>query len=88
MTVGQAGKVVVGIINREQTKMAYRVEVSIEGIVDSEAGPITLEDGEEWKGTVSFTPNRAGNKQKVEFRLYRQGQEEVYQGLYLHIDVR
>ena len=37
---------------------------------------------------VGFTPNKVGDNQKVEFLLYRQGHEGVYQKLHLWVDVR
>ena len=88
LVVGKEGKVIVGIINREHEPVTYRVEVVIDGVKNNEVGPVTLEYNGEWEGIVGFTPDRAGDKQKVEFLLYRQGQSEVYQRLHLWLDVR
>ncbi len=88
LVVGEEGKVMVGIINREHEPVTYRVEVMIDGVKNNEVGPVTLEHDGEWEGIVGFTPDRAGDKQKVEFLLYRQGQSEVYQRLHLWLDVR
>jgi uncharacterized membrane protein len=88
LAVGEEGKVVVGIINRERDKVTYRVEVRIDGVISNEVGPVTLEHDEKWEKMVGFTPDRAGDKQKVEFLLYRQGQSEAYRRLYLWLDVR
>ena len=88
LKVGEEGKVVVGIINREQETATYRVEVRIDGVISNEVGPVTLEHGEKWQETVGFTPDRVGDKQKVEFLLYRPAESEVYQRLHLLVDVR
>ncbi len=88
LTVGEEGKVIVGIINREQETVTYRIEVVIDGVKSSEVGQVTLKHNGEWEEIVGFTPNRAGDEQKVEFLLYRQGQDEVYQGLHLWVDVQ
>jgi len=88
LVVGGEGKVMVGIINQEYEPVTYRVEVVIDGVKNNEVGPVTLEHDGEWEGIVSFTPDRAGDKQKVEFLLYRQGQSGVYQRLHLWVDVR
>jgi hypothetical protein len=40
------------------------------------------------EGIVGFTADKAGDSQEVEFRLYRQGRDGVYQGLHLWVDVR
>lgn len=84
LVVGEEGKVIVGIINRELDSITYRVEVVTDGAKTSELGPVTLEHGENWEGTVSFTASRWSN-QKVEFLLYRQEQNEVYQALHLRV---
>ena len=50
---------------------------------DAALGPIM----EVWEEKVSFTPSQAGPDQKVEFLLFREGDEEPYRTAYLWIDV-
>ena len=88
LMVGEEGKVVAGIINREHETATYRVEVRIDGIISSEVGPMTLEHDEKWEEIVCFIPDRVGDKQKVEFLLYKQEQSEAYQRLHLLVDVQ
>ncbi len=88
LVVGGKGKVIVGIINREHETVTYQVEVAIDGVKNNEVGPVALDYDGKWEEIVGFTPGRAGNNQKVEFLLYRQGQKEVYQRLHLWVDVR
>lgn len=88
LMMGEEGKIVVSIINREQETANYRVEVRIDGVTNSEVGPVTLEHDKEWEEIVGFTPDRVGDNQTVEFLLYRQGQSEVYQRLHLWVDVQ
>lgn len=85
--VGEEGEVVVGIINREQETTTYRLEVRIGGVINDELALLTLENSERWEGIVGFTPGKAGDTQKVEFLLYKQGQSEVYRKLHLWLDV-
>jgi len=87
LIVGEEGKVKVGIINWEQETATYWVEVAIEGVKSNEVGMVTLEDGEKWEGVVGFAPDRVGDNQKVEFLLYKQGWNGVYQRLHLWVDV-
>jgi len=68
--------------------MTYRVEVVIDGVKNNGVGPVALDHDGEWEERAGFTPGRAGDNQKVEFLLYRQGQSEVYQRLHLWVDVR
>ena len=88
LKVGEEAKVIVGIINREQETATYRVEVKIDGVISSQVGAVTLEPDEKWEEEVGFAPNRLGDKQKVEFLLYKQGQSEIYRQLLLWLDVR
>ena len=76
LNVGQEGRVLAGIINREHETMSYWLEVRIDGVRDDMTGPIELEHNEKWEETVSFTINRAGDTQKVEFLLYKNGEVE------------
>ena len=88
LVVGREGKVIVGIINREQETVTYRVEVAIDEVKNNEVGPVALDHDEKWEEIIGFTPGKAGDNQRVEFLLYRQGQDEVYQRLHLWVDVR
>jgi uncharacterized membrane protein len=87
LKVGEEGKVILGIVNQEYEPLTYRVEILIDTVKNSEIGPVTLEHRGKWEEIVSFTPNRVGDNQKVEFWLYRQDQNEVYQKLHLWVDV-
>ena len=55
LVVGEEGKVIVGIINREHEPVTYRVDVAIDGVKNNEAGPMTLEHDGEWEEIVGFT---------------------------------
>lgn len=88
LSPGEEGRVIVGMINREQEAVTYRVEVLVGGVISNQVGPVTLEADEKWEEVVGFTPDRAGDRQKAEFWLYKQGQSQVYQKLYLWLDVR
>ncbi len=87
LKVGDRGTVVVGIVNREHESVSYRVEVMMDGVKSCEVGPISLRDNGTWDGEVSFIATVAGENQKVEFLLYKQEQTEIYQSLYLWVDV-
>jgi len=87
LMVGEEGKVIVGIINREREAATYWVEVTIGGVKNNGVGMVTLEDGERWEGVVDFVPDKVGDNQKVEFLLYKQGWGGVYQRLRLWVDV-
>ncbi len=89
LVVGQEGKVILGIANSEHKVMSYRVEVMINRVVNNDIGEITLEHNEKWEQVVSFIPQKAGEKQRVEFVLYKGGEVDPWlDPLNLWIDVR
>jgi uncharacterized membrane protein len=88
LMAGEEGEVVVGIINREDETTTYRVEVRIDGVIRGKVELATLKHGEKWEESVGFTSYTTGDKQKVEFLLYKQAKAEVYQRLHLLVDVQ
>jgi uncharacterized membrane protein len=87
LVVGEEGKVVVGIINREHETVSYRVEVMVNGEKNTVLDSVALEHEGKWEEEVGFIPETVGEMQKVEFLLYKQGQPEVYQSLLLWVNV-
>lgn len=87
LKVGEEGALTLSIVNREHETISYRVEIRIDGVIQSQLGPIVLIQGEKFEEAVSFTPEKAGKKQKVEFLLYNQKQSRIYDSLYLLVDV-
>ncbi len=89
LNTGQEGNVTIGIVNHEYQDVSYRVEVLLNGIKDDEVGPVRLEQDEKYEETVTFTLYQAGNNQKIEFLLYKNGDTEPYlEPLRLWIDVK
>ena len=88
MKVGEEGRVIVGIINREHERVSYRVEVRTDGVSNNQIGPLELAHDEKWEEIVSFTPDRAGDGQKVEFLLYKSEEGEPYLKLHLWVNVK
>ncbi len=87
MVVSEEGRVIVGIINREHETVSYRMEVRIDGVKNKEVGAVVLEHDDNWEGEISFVPVVAGDNQKAEFLLYKEGQSEAYQSLHLWVNV-
>ncbi len=86
--LGEAGAVIVGIVNHEHKVVNYRVEIKINGVKNNEVGPVVLANEQRWQEVVTFTPTTAGDNQKVEFLLYESdGTEPRLKTLYLWISV-
>jgi uncharacterized membrane protein len=88
LKVGEEASLTLGIINREQTPFSYRVEISIDGVIQGEVGPISLAANEKREQAITFTPDKAGDNQKAEFLLYKQGLNEAVESLYLLVNVK
>ena len=88
VALGEEAWVKVSIVNREYREMSYRVVVTIDGVENNEVGPIALAHEEKWEQEVGFRPAKLGERQKVEFILYKDGQPGPSSELvYLWIDV-
>ncbi len=88
LTLGDEGRVIIGLVNQEQEIAEYRVEIIINGEIVEELQSIILDNDDKWEQEVSFIPIRAGPAQKVEFWLYKGTVTEVYRKLHLWVDVR
>lgn len=88
LKLGEAGKVVVGIINHEYQDVSYLVEIRLVGTLVEELGPVMLQHEQGWQQEVEVTAVEVGENQKVEFLLFREGEEEPYRSLFLWLDVK
>jgi uncharacterized membrane protein len=87
LKVGEDGKLTLVIVSEEREMTSYRVEIRIDGVLISELGQIVLEHGERFERDISFTPEKPGREQKVEFLLYNHRKSGIYDSLYLLVDV-
>ena len=87
LTAGEQAPVLLGVVNREGQDAAYHVVVKLDGQSTDEIDGLVLGDGGRWEETVALLPTRAGNDQKVEFLLYKDGGSEPYRSLHLWLDV-
>ncbi len=79
---------VVGIINHEYQDVYYLVEIRWAGTLVEELGPVMLQHEQGWQQEVEVTAVEVGENQKVEFLLFREGEEEPYRSLFLWLDVK
>jgi uncharacterized membrane protein len=95
LKVGEDGRVIVGIVNHEQERASYKVEIWMDGEKaklkidgkDRDEIIVELENEMGWEREVSFVPQKAGEGQKVEFVLYKEGKPYLEEPLHLWIDV-
>jgi uncharacterized membrane protein len=74
------GVVTLGIVNQEQERVAYAIDVTLggqpiqinyEGNNSNRIGPIELAPGQKWEQEVGFAPQHSGDNQKLEFLLFK-----------------
>jgi len=82
---GKESMVVICIINNENEKADYNVELSIDDDTLQRTDMITLEHGEKWQQAVSFIPLKPGEDQVLAITLYKG--ETPYRYLHLWVDV-
>jgi uncharacterized membrane protein len=91
------GQITVGIINQEQKNSIYTVAINIDGQpadinFNGNTLPrleqIELVQGGKWEQKIGFAPLYAGDNQKVEFELFKDGQAEPENSLHLWVNVR
>jgi uncharacterized membrane protein len=87
VAAGEPISLTASIANREGTAAEYLIEVRDDDQLLDAVGPVLLQDGEVWESSVSYALSQAGDDQKVEFLLYRDGGSEPYRSLRLWIDV-
>ena len=87
LTVGEEGEVIIGIVNHEYADVTYQLEATLNGeLIDKKS--IELMHNETWESPFTFRVPRAGEDQKLEFLLFKDGiMNEVYRSLHLWLDV-
>ena len=73
LTVGEDGKLIIGIVNHEYTNVSYRLEVELDGAV-IHTEQIDLAHDEVWEEPFTFKATAEGNDRKLGLLLYREGQ--------------
>jgi len=86
LKVGEEGNVIIGIVNQEYKNIKYRLEVNFNGSLIHEEQVFLIEN-EIWESPFIFKPIEKGEKQKLEFLIYKDQQIEVYRRLHLWISV-
>ena len=87
VVLGQSAQVIMGIINHENETAAYKIEITLGGENIQEIGPFNLNAEEKQEQEVTITPVQTGDKQELEFLLYKGDSTDVYESVHLWIDV-
>ena len=84
---GQDARVILGVINHENEAIAYKIQITLDGKDILQIDPFTLNAEEKKEQEVTITPVQTGEKQELEFLLYKGDGADVYESVHLWIDV-
>jgi uncharacterized membrane protein len=87
INVGEKAQVTLGIVNHEHELEDYHVEVMMGQYPLSKTGPILLDNEQKWQGPATFSATQPYHDLKVEFLLFRNGDNTPYQSLDLWVNV-
>ncbi len=89
------GEVVLSVVNREQGRTDYRIELVIGGEPSQieldgwhDELSFSLDDGDKWEHVIGFAPQTVGDDQKAEFLLLKADESEAAPSIHLWIDVK
>ncbi len=88
ITLGESSTVVLGVDNHEYEECVYNVIIRLENETTWTIEDIRLNHENEWTQNYTFTPQKAGEKMKLEFLLYKDDGEEPYRILHLWVSVK
>ena len=84
---GQSAKVILGVINHEHEPTTYSIEITLGGKNIQQIDPFTLNAEQKREQEVTITPIEIGDKQELEFLLYKGDSSDVYESVHLWVDV-
>jgi uncharacterized membrane protein len=90
-TLGESGKVIVGVVNHEYRPVNYTMEVRLENkslFLPEDLRQVTLAHNETWEKPLTLTPPAEGKDMKLEFLLFNETDKNTpYRDLHLWINV-
>lgn len=87
LTLGESGTVILGVVNHEYEEVTYRIVIRLDNETIGTINNITLSHEMRWEENYTFTPEKTGDRMKLEFILFREGLDEPYRNLHLWITV-
>lgn len=86
LKLGEEGKVIIGIVNREYENVTYHLEINFNGSLIHEEN-VSLIDNEKWENLFKFKITKKEENQKLDFMLYKNKEKEIYRRLYLWMEI-
>ena len=87
LTLGERGTVILGVVNHEYQDVSYRIVSGLENNTIETINDLVLGHDAGLEYNYTFTPEKTGERMKLEFFLYRDGVNEMYRSLHLWLTV-
>ena len=88
LTRGESGTVIIGIVNHEYENVSYSITIRLDNDTIATITNMQLSHEVVSEQNFTFTPEKIGDKTRLEFLLYKNGADETYRSLNLWITVR
>jgi len=87
LRIKEGKEVILGVVNHEYRRVAYSIEVRMDGYTKQTIGPVELNHEEKYEGNFILSAVETHKNMKVEFLLTKDGESEPYRTLHLWVDV-
>lgn len=88
LTLGESGTVFLGVVNHEYEEVVYRIVIKLDNETIGTIDNITLNHEINLEKKYMFTPEKTGEKMKLEFILFRNDLNESYRCLHIWLTVQ
>lgn len=87
VVAGNKSTVIVGVVNHEYSQVNYTMRLSMDNVSIYDRN-LSLQHNQTWEQPISYTLNKTGDEQKLEFLLYKEGNfTGPYRDLHLWVNV-
>jgi len=87
LLVGEPGKVILGVVNHEGRATKYLIQVKDGSKLLTAFGPVVVGNTEKWEFPAVFSLRQPGQRIKVDFLLFVNGNPAPYRNLHLWLEV-
>lgn len=88
LVLGENGTVIIGVVNHEYENVTYTILIKLDNETIATINNVMLSHGAKWEQNYTFTPEKTGERMKLEFLLFKDAVNEPYRSLHLWVTVR
>ena len=88
LTAGKSFNLKVGISNQELVSQKYSMKIVLNDREIGSSKVITIDKSQTWEGLLPIIPDQTGQSQKLELKLFREGDVKAHRVIWLWVDVQ